>query len=158
MTFHNSMKMPAGLELNNNPDLIPRYVHKPVVIEDSGVQAAIHENGKITLTEVVDDSETEFGELEVPAKFVFNIAGTIRTSKNINYVGTRPALVVEYNGIHASIQDNRVSITKVAEKIEGSTEVEYDEIEVSTKLIFDLVVMLRSTRTLEYVKREDIKK
>jgi hypothetical protein len=61
-------------------------------------------------------------------------------------------LTIEHYGIHAKIQENgKVVISSAAIPVHGTSEVEYDEVEVPASLIFKLATLLKATRTIKFV-------
>lgn len=72
----------------NGDSKIKRYVHSPLAIEHNGIQANIHENGRVTITKVAktDGNEVEFDEVEVPASFIFKVGSALKLTRHIEYV------------------------------------------------------------------------
>jgi hypothetical protein len=66
-------------------------------------------------------------------------------------------LTFDHYGIRCTIKENgRIVITGLPVKASNG-EMEYDEVDVPASLIFQLVTMLRATRTTQYVSESEAK-
>jgi hypothetical protein len=66
-------------------------------------------------------------------------------------------LTVEHNGINASITKNgKVILAKVVGKVEGTDEIEYDQVEIPASLIFKLANLLKATRKVQFVSISEL--
>ena len=84
------------MAFKNNPGLTDEqgrsghWSHQPLTINHLGIQASIREDGKIVIrsvpVNVAGSDEVEYDEIEVPAAFVFKLAGLLKATRSIQFI------------------------------------------------------------------------
>ena len=86
MSFRNSPE----LKDEHGSNTIKRYVHQQLTIEHYGLHAKIQENGKVIIQglpqKIEGSDEVEYDEIEVPAAFVFKLAGLLKATRSIQFI------------------------------------------------------------------------
>lgn len=88
MAFRNEPKLshpevPEGMKV--------QYKHQPLTIEHYGIHAKILENGKVIISRVADEQDSnaetiEYDEVEVPASLIFKLASLLKDTRTMTYV------------------------------------------------------------------------